>query len=50
MKNSTMSLNAELYRQLGYVADDNSSMEKILEYVKSVVTSLNLKYFFYEPF
>lgn len=40
MKNSTMSLNAELYRQLGYVADDKSSMEKILEYVKGIVSSL----------
>jgi len=37
MKNSVMSLNAELYRQLGYVADDKSSMEQILNYVKGVV-------------
>lgn len=40
MKNSTMSLNAELYRQLGYVADDKSSMEQILDYVKGVVAKM----------
>lgn len=32
-----MSLNAELYRQLGYVADDKSCMKKILDYVKGIV-------------
>lgn len=32
-----MSLNAELYRQLGYVADNKSCMKKILNYVKGIV-------------
>lgn len=34
---TVVSLNAELYQQLGRVADDKSSMKKILDYVKSVV-------------
>lgn len=37
MSTSTASLNAELYRQLGYVADDKSSMKQILDYVKGIV-------------
>lgn len=32
-----MSLNAELYRQLGYVADDKYRMKQILDYVKDIV-------------
>lgn len=34
---AVVGLNAELYRQLGYVADDEVSMKKILRYVKGVV-------------
>lgn len=37
MRNTTMNLNAELYRQLGYVADDSLKMEQILDYVKDIV-------------
>lgn len=41
MSNTQMSLNAELYRQLGYIADDKSSMEQILDYVKGIVAKYN---------
>lgn len=36
---TTIGLNAELYRQLGLVADDKSSLKKILDYVKSIVAA-----------
>lgn len=32
----TMNLNAELFRELSYIADDESSMKKLLEYVKKL--------------
>jgi len=41
MSTSTVNLNAELYRQLGYVADDKASMKNILDYVKGVVAKRN---------
>lgn len=34
---TTMNLNAELYRQLACVAGDESTMKKILKYVKALV-------------
>lgn len=34
---STMNLNAELFRELSYIADDESSMKKLLAYVKKLV-------------
>lgn len=36
---TTIGLNAELYRQLGLVADDKSSLKKILDFVKNIVAS-----------
>ena len=35
----TMNLNAELFRELSYIADDESSMKKLLEYVKKLAAS-----------
>lgn len=35
----TMNLNAELFRELSYIADDESSMKKLLEYVKNSNTA-----------
>ncbi len=35
--NSTMNLNAELYRELSYLADDESSMKKLLKYARKLV-------------
>lgn len=32
----TMNLNAELFRELSYIADDESSMKRLLEYVKKL--------------
>lgn len=32
----TMNLNAELFRELSYIADDESSMKKLLKYVKKL--------------
>ena len=34
---STMNLNAELFRELSYIADDENSMKKLLAYVKKLV-------------
>lgn len=37
--NTTLSLNAELFQQLGLVADDKTSLKKIIKYVKGIVAS-----------
>ena len=34
---STMSLNADLFRELSYIADDEESMRKVLGYIRKVV-------------
>ena len=34
---NTMNLNAELFRELSYIADDENSMKKLLAYVKKLV-------------
>ncbi len=34
---NTMSLNAELFRQLSYIADDRICMKKALEFIKELV-------------
>lgn len=34
---STLNLNAELFRELSYIADDENSMKKLLKYVKKLV-------------
>ena len=34
---NTMNLNAELFRELSYIADNESSMKKLLAYVKKLV-------------
>lgn len=36
--NNVMTLNAELYRQLGCIADDESAMKKVLKCVKRIVS------------
>lgn len=33
---NTLNLNAELFRELSYIADDESSMKKVLKYVKKL--------------
>lgn len=33
---STTSLNAELFRQLSYIADDENCMKKVLNYIKKL--------------
>lgn len=33
---NTLNLNAELFRELSYIADDESSMRKLLKYVKKL--------------
>lgn len=35
---STTSLNAELFRELSYIADNENSMRKLLKYVKKLVS------------
>lgn len=35
---TTLHLNAELFRQLSYIAEDESSMKKLLAYVNKLVT------------
>ena len=35
---SAMSLNAELFRELSYIADNADSMRKLLKYVKKLVS------------
>ena len=40
---STTSLNAELLRELSYIVDDESSMKKVLEYVRNIVSQQKLK-------
>ena len=37
---STMSLNADLFRELSYIADDEESMRKVLSYIRKVVAQL----------
>ena len=34
---STMSLNADLFRELSYIADDEESMRKVVGYIRKVV-------------
>ncbi|MBQ8225195.1 MAG: hypothetical protein IJZ86_07600 [Bacteroides sp.] len=34
---SAMELNAEILRQLSYIADEESAMQEVLEYIKGVV-------------
>jgi len=36
MSMNTLNLNAELFRELSYIADDESSMKKVLKYVKKL--------------
>lgn len=33
----TMNVSAEVIRQLGYIADDDSSMEKVLDFIKGLI-------------
>ena len=35
---STTSLNAELFRQLSYIADDENYMKKVLNYIKKLAS------------
>lgn len=35
---STTSLNAELFRQLSYIADDEHCMKKVLNYIKKLAS------------
>ncbi len=37
---STLNLNAELFRELSYIADDENSMKKLLKYVKKLAAQL----------
>ncbi|MBQ4520243.1 MAG: hypothetical protein II999_06505 [Bacteroidaceae bacterium] len=34
---TTMELNAEIFRQLSYIADEKSYMDKVLAYIKELV-------------
>lgn len=34
---TTINTSAELFRQIGYIADDESSMKKLLSYVRKLV-------------
>ncbi|MBQ4621436.1 MAG: hypothetical protein IJB28_02160 [Bacteroidaceae bacterium] len=34
---TTMELNAEIFRQLSYIADEKSYMDKVLAYIKKLV-------------
>ena len=34
---TTMELNAELFRQLSYLADDETYMQKVMAFVKNLV-------------
>lgn len=38
---STLQLNAELYRVMGEIADDESMMERVLKYVKRLAAKKN---------
>ena len=35
---TTAELNAEFFRQMSYIADDENSMKKVLEFVKNLVS------------
>ena len=37
---NTLNLNAELFRELSYIADDENSMKKLLKYVKKLAAQL----------
>lgn len=37
---NTMSLNAELFRQLSYIADDEGAMKKAVKYLKKLVAQV----------
>ncbi|WP_455624272.1 hypothetical protein [Parabacteroides sp.] len=38
----TVNVSAEVIRQLGYIADDDSSMEKVLDFIKKLVAKRGL--------
>lgn len=37
---NTMNLNAELFRQLSYIADDENAMKKAVRYLKKLVSQV----------
>ncbi len=37
----TINISAEVIRQLGYIADDDNSMAKVLNYIKKIVAKRN---------
>lgn len=38
---TTMEVNAEIFRQLSYIADEQSYMDKVLDYIKKLVKQRN---------
>ena len=40
---TTLDINAELQKQLGYIADDENSLKKVLAFVKELIAQQTLR-------